>query len=73
MKVIFDNKLDIEKNKFKDIRTGECFDFNGNLYFKGVFSTTRKPKAVNIITGEIIDLDGFVTVIPITAEFHYNR
>lgn len=73
MKVIFDNKLDAETNKFKNVRIGDCFDFNGELYFKGVFGTTRKPKAVNIVTGEIIDLDNFVTVIPIISEFRYKR
>ena len=73
MKAIFDNKLNTGTNNFKDIRTGDCFDLNGELYFKGIFSTSGKPKAVNIVTGEIIDLDNHVSVIPIVAEFRYKR
>lgn len=73
MNVIFDNKLSNKTIKFKDINTGDCFDLNGELYFKGYFGTTGKPKAVNIVTGEIIDLDNSVTIVPILAEFRYKR
>ena len=72
MNVIFDNRLS-DRNKFKDVSTGDCFDLNGELYLKGIFGSTMKPKAVNIITGEIIDIGSDTTVIPITAEFHYKR
>ena len=73
MNVIFDNKLSDKTIKFKDSHTGDCFELNGELYFKGYFSTTGKPKAINIVTGEIIDLDNSVTIVPILAEFRYKR
>ena len=72
MNVIFNNKLS-NKDKFKDISTGDCFDYQGELYLKGIFGSTMKPKAVNIVTGEIVDIGNDTVVIPIIAEFHYKR
>lgn len=72
MKAICDSRLETEP-RFKDIQVGECFCFVNKLYLKGVFNSTGKPKAVNIITGDIIDLDNNVIVTPLIAEFHYKR
>jgi len=72
MKAIFDNKLS-DRNKFKDICTGDCFDYHGEIFIKGIFGSTMKPKALNLITGEIIDIDSNTEVIPVIAEMHYKR
>ena len=72
MIVIPDNQL-ANRNKFKNISTGDCFAFYGELYMKGFFGSTMKPKAVNLVTGEIRDLDNNDSVEPIIAEFHYKH
>lgn len=71
MKAICDKSLKTV-TRFRDVCVGECFVVKDELYLKGVFNSTAKPKAINIITGKIIDLDSSIIVTPITAEFHYK-
>lgn len=71
MVVKCDNKIS-QQTSFKEIPTGNCFTLRNDIYLKGLFETSQKPKAVNLVTGEIIDLRSDTIVTPAMAEIHYK-
>ena len=63
----------VKKTMFRDLYIGSNFEYKHDIWLKGIFIGSGKPKGINLETGEIRDIGGDTLVLPVFAEVSYSN